>query len=241
MFGYENSAEFYDIFESLATPSFFQEYIAKADTVLDVGAGTGQVSLAMADAGADVVAVEPSVAMREVFKDKLAHSPALSDNITLISGTAQAFEWDGEADVAVMVGGFDHLLTHNDRVKALENISAHLCSGASIVFDASVWKFESHNLTEAGSVERDGYLYERYVARTVKEDKMEIQWVYRVYEDGELVEEIEQSSMNAVYNANDIRVAVKDAGLSIVNEWSDFQETPFEEDEDYRLVVEVKV
>lgn len=240
MSGYERSARFFDVFESVDTPSFFRKYATDVDTVLDVGAGTGQVTLTMANEGTTVVAVEPSEAMREVFEEKLSSRPTLRERVRLVPGSAQAFEWNGEAEAAVMVESFDHLLTHDNRVRALENVAAHLCPGARLIFDATVWEYESHALTEAGSVERDGRRYERHVAREVFDERVEIRWIYRVYENGELVQEVEQPSTNAVYDVDDVRAAVDDAGLSIDSEWSDFEGTPFEDGEDFRVVVEVE-
>ena len=47
--------------------SVLAEYLNSTDTLVDVGAGAGRVSLAMASRVAQVVAVEPSAGMREQF------------------------------------------------------------------------------------------------------------------------------------------------------------------------------
>ena len=47
--------------------SALAEYLNSTDTLVDVGAGAGRVSLAMASRVAEVVAVEPSAGMREQF------------------------------------------------------------------------------------------------------------------------------------------------------------------------------
>lgn len=236
-YGYEHDAPFYEIFGSLPNPDFFRAFAAGSDLVLDVGAGSGRAALVMAEAGADVIAVEPSAAMLDLFEQKLADAPSRRDRIEIRPATASAFDCDRDADAAVMRGVFDHFLGHEERVAALRNVAAHLRPGGSLVFDATVYDFESSDLAKIGSVERDGRRYDRHLALTVLDDRVEKRYVNRVFEDGELIEETEQTAVNARLDPSDVRSAVEDAGLTVDAEWSDYERTPFH-DGDARLVVE---
>jgi SAM-dependent methyltransferase len=76
--------------------------IAPGTTVLDLAAGTGKFTRLLADFGADLVAVEPSEAMRTEFAAVLANVPVRSgtaESIPLADASvdavvvAQAFHW----------------------------------------------------------------------------------------------------------------------------------------------------
>ncbi|WP_051407577.1 trans-aconitate 2-methyltransferase [Nocardia sp. CNY236] len=91
---YSVTAEFYDF---MATPYWAQvdpllpALLAEVDTMagplLDIGAGTGLSTVAIADAlpEAEIVAVEPSAAMRAVLMSRLAARKDLRERITVES------------------------------------------------------------------------------------------------------------------------------------------------------------
>lgn len=84
--------------------------LAPARLVVDVGAGTGKLTLALVERGADVVAVEPVAAMRErlaaavagaVIVDATAEALPLPREIADAVVAAQAFHWfSSEASLA---------------------------------------------------------------------------------------------------------------------------------------------
>src|SRR4051812_15906684 len=64
--------------------------LAPSSTILDVGAGTGKYSRALADLGFSVVAVEPSDVMRDqsVLHPRVRTIAAVAEEIPLPSGSA---------------------------------------------------------------------------------------------------------------------------------------------------------
>jgi SAM-dependent methyltransferase len=75
--------------------------------VLDLGAGTGKLTEALVETGAEVVAVEPVEAMRTILAGKLPHVRSLAgtaeaiplpDGSTDAVAVAQAFHWFGAAE-----------------------------------------------------------------------------------------------------------------------------------------------
>ena len=62
--GYEGVGEFYDLFTDNTDIPFFLEFARKTGSpILDLAAGTGRVSFALAKEGFDVVALEQSQSM----------------------------------------------------------------------------------------------------------------------------------------------------------------------------------
>ena len=77
---YESLAPFYDeIFPVNVTAcDFLLSFFEKADLVLDVGAGTGNMAIALAKKGLRVIAAEPDVTMADYIRQK-----AVEENVTI--------------------------------------------------------------------------------------------------------------------------------------------------------------
>jgi SAM-dependent methyltransferase len=83
-----------------------------ASKVIDLAAGTGQLSRLLLDRGCDVVAVEPASNMRGMLEERLP-------SVRTVDGTAEALPFeDGSVD-AVVVGNAFH---HFDRAAAFEEL-----------------------------------------------------------------------------------------------------------------------
>lgn len=137
---YESVAGMYDLFAAAqgdAAPprvSAFTEPAQPGMRVLDVGAGTGRVALAVAERGADVHCVEPSATMRSALLVKLAQRPALWPRVTVSAGQAPALGVDGSFDYAYLAGSLQ-FLDKADRLATFVELAAHLRSGAILAFD----------------------------------------------------------------------------------------------------------
>jgi SAM-dependent methyltransferase len=90
--------------------------------VIDLAAGTGQLSRRFAGIGCRVIAVEPAANMRSVMQDK-------APEVTVLAGTAERIPVeDGTAD-AVVVGNAFH---HFDADRAAEQIRRVLRPGGAL-------------------------------------------------------------------------------------------------------------
>ena len=70
--------------EFLTTMHYLEKYLKEGDSILDIGAGTGQYSFALAHKGYEVSAIELSHHNVEVFKSKITQD----DSIDLRQGNA---------------------------------------------------------------------------------------------------------------------------------------------------------
>lgn len=121
--------------EFLTTMRYIEKYIKPGDNVIEIGAGTGRYSHALARQGYTVNAVELIEHNIEVFRKNTLPS----ENVTITQGNAldlSAFQ-DNKYDITLLLGPLYHLYSIEDKRQALrEAIRATKPGG--IVFAAYV-------------------------------------------------------------------------------------------------------
>lgn len=228
--GYEKSAHLYDLFDQKANIEFFYLYASRAKEVLDIGAGTGRIALALAKHGVKVVCIEPSPAMRRQFEMKLARQPDLSAYIHLAAGRADSFNLCRMFATAFLSGSFDHFLDDEERTSSLANIARHLDTGGTLVFDVFLGLMGDSPLSPAGSIKQGTTEYRRFVGgKVLSEGRKETQLVFEAYQDGRLTERIEEISLVGITTRQEIHRLLAETGFAVRREWSDYDFTPYRE------------
>ena len=143
---YDRWADLYDSVYSYVTediPFYVEEALSAGGPVLELGCGTGRVSIPMADAGAEVVGLDSSPAMLEVARRKAARRPKGPGSLALVEGDMRRLEASPAADMRFALAvipfrGFLALLSVEDQVRTLEGVAALLAPGGRLVFDVFV-------------------------------------------------------------------------------------------------------
>ena len=241
MGGYEKSAHLYDMFDQKANIEFFFHYASQANAVLDIGAGTGRIALPLARRGVKVVCVEPSLAMRREFRIKLGQQPDLATHIHLISGKANSFTLGRTFSVAFLSGSFDHFLDDKERISSLVNIARHLSTKGMLVFDVFLGLMGNSPLSPAGRVRVGTKEYQRLVGgKILPGHRMETQLVFETYEDGELIERIEETSLVGITNRHGVHQVLAESGFAVREEWGDYDFTPYQKGDSLLIVEAVR-
>lgn len=102
--------------EYITSMKYIHEYLdeEKKSKIIDIGAGTGRYSVALAEEGHDVTAVE-------LVKTNLGKLKAKKSSVKAYQGTAvnlKKFQ-DDTYDVTILFGPMYHLIKHEDKLKAL--------------------------------------------------------------------------------------------------------------------------
>lgn len=110
---------------------------ARSGPILELGAGAGRVTLAMARAGADVVAIERIAEMRALFRRRLEREPArVRRRVELRAGDLRSVRLGRRFPLVVApFNVFNHLYTRRDWERALATAREHLRPRGRLVFD----------------------------------------------------------------------------------------------------------
>lgn len=135
---YDDSADIYDLqYETYR--SDIPHYVRLADEfggpVLELGAGTGRVTEALARAGHDVVAVEVSQAMLDRAIERFGDAP-WSNRITPVRGDMRSLTVTGK--FPLIIAPFNtlmHAYTLADQDATFANVVHHLAPGGMFAFD----------------------------------------------------------------------------------------------------------
>lgn len=125
----------YGTVEFLTTMHYIEKYIKKGDHVLEIGAGTGRYSHALARQGYVVDAVELVEHNIEIFSKNILPD----ENITIMQGNALNLSDfpDNEYDVTLLLGPLYHLYNKEDKRQALRE-AIRVTKPRGVIFAAYV-------------------------------------------------------------------------------------------------------
>ncbi|MGH7710128.1 MAG: class I SAM-dependent methyltransferase, partial [Gemmatimonadaceae bacterium] len=136
-------------------PFYVQEAARAQGAVLELGCGTGRITLALARAGHPVVGVDNSEVMLARCREKvLAEDPLVRSRITLHHADARRLELGEKYALAIApFRVLQHLTRVEDQLQFLDGVARHLVSGGRFVFDVFNPNFAT--LTAVDGQERD--------------------------------------------------------------------------------------
>lgn len=130
---YKKLARFYDLEHTdLTADLVFYLYFARESKgpVLEMGCGTGRLMLPMIEAGIPVTGVDNSPTMLEIARRKLG------DGATLIKGDARTVTLPERYGlILITINTFMHLLTTEDQLAALSNLSNYMAPEGKLIID----------------------------------------------------------------------------------------------------------
>lgn len=130
--------------EYLITMKYIEKYLKPGAKIIEIGAGTGRYSLALAEKGYDVTAVDLTPKNVEIMKRKVKPN----HKIEIYEGNAcdlSAFKNDSY-DIVLLLGPMYHLFTEGDKHKALGE-AVRIAKKGGVIFasycnnDTTIYKF----------------------------------------------------------------------------------------------------
>ena len=140
---YEDFSEFYDIYVGgfLDDFPFYLEYAEGLQTpVLEIGAGSGRLTIPIARKGISVVAVDISQSMLNILKSRLPKEPIeVQQRIQIVREDACKLELGREYELIIVpFYTFNYFLTQQAQNETLKRLSLHLLPQGHLLIDVFV-------------------------------------------------------------------------------------------------------
>lgn len=120
-------------------PFYVDEAKRSMGSVLELGCGTGRITIPMAQAGIDVVGLDISGKMLQVARQKARAVRPIDGDITWVRGDMCKFSLNQKFDLVVIpYRGFLSILNMDQQRRCLENIRYHLLPAGRLIFDIFV-------------------------------------------------------------------------------------------------------
>lgn len=225
---------FYDLWSAHMTEDV-PFYVAQARAaagggVVELGAGNGRVAIAVAQAGVDVLAVEPSAAMRADGMRR-AVGAAVADRIRWVDADMRSFVADAPVDlVMIPFRSFQHLLSVEDQLRTLAAIRASLRPGGRLVLniftvDPTVVAARDGRRAHQLTFDHEGKRHETYLTPryTVATQRLDVEIEEEVWEADRRVTTREATLRLRTIGRYEMEHLLTRAGLEPVGLAGDFQ------------------
>ena len=197
---------------------------SRPDLVLDLGCGTGSMTLELAKRGYDMTGVDYSPEMLNIARERIERAK-LDKDVLLLCQDMRAFELYGTVDAAVCsLDGLNHLLNTKDLKKCLSLVHNYLIPDGIFVFDINgKYKFENLYADNTYVMEEDGSLC---IWQNDYDEKSKICDFYitlfKENSDG-TYSRYDECQSERMYTLRSMKGALAECGFEFLGAYSDFE------------------
>ncbi len=247
---YDLLAPFYDKFNGDIDYSEWADFIekiieneykiGKPELILDLGCGTGSMTVELAKRGYDMTGVDYSPEMLDKARNR-AYGEGIGDRILWLCQDMREFELYGTVDIAVCcLDGINHLTRSKDLNKCFDLIRNYLIPGGLFIFDINgKFKFENIYSDQTYAMEEENALciWQNYYNKNTKLCEFYIT-LFKECKDGRY-ERFDETQRERMYTLRSIKQALSRNSLEFIGAYSDFN---FNEgsDNDERIYIVAK-
>ncbi len=222
--------------------------------VLECGVGSGRITIPMAQKGITVYGIDNSEVMLNALKKKIENLPVeIQEKIKPVFADMRNFQLSKKFNfIFIPFSTFNFLLTLEDQLKALENISSHLDDNGTLVIELISfslfpnWLNNEHTLLksvhkiddETGKVTEMWKSFRFDSAKQIVEQDRH----YRFYdEDGRLEDEIIVLWKNRFMLLGEMRLLLERIGFKIDNVYGDCEFGAYKHSSEFFVIVASKI
>lgn len=245
---YDLLAPFYDKINSDINYSSWADFLESVverygtrtpEIWLDLGCGTGKMTLELARRGRDMTGIDYSPEMLNVARE-IAEEEGLT-NILWLCQDIRNFELYGTVDVCIScLDTINHLTTPNDLDECLYLVHNYLAPEGLFIFDINgKYKFENIYADNSYVMEEDGAMciWQNYYNPSTKKCNFYIS-LFEERDDG-LYERYDEEQIERMYTLRSIKNHLKVNGLEYIGAFSNYN-FDVATDDDERIYVVAK-
>ena len=224
---YDDFSRFYDLLtdnvEYEKRADYFCRLLSlcgiKKGILIDLGCGTGSLSVKMAERGFDVIGVDSSIGMLNMAQQKMFES---GKHILFLNQNMQEIDLYGTVDCAVCVlDCINHLSGEADVRRTFEKVSLFMNKGGAFAFDVNtVYKHKSVLADNAFVYEFDDLFCVWQNNYNSSDNSVDISLDFFEEEDGVYYRSCENFAEQA-YELSDISSWLEEAGFEVVGIYDD--------------------
>jgi len=210
----------------------------KSGILLDLGCGTGSMSVKMAEKGFDVIGVDTSIGMLGVAQQKMYES---GQKILFLNQPMQDIDLYGTVDCAICVlDGINHLNNSDEVRQTFEKVSLFMNKDGAFAFDVNTIYKHKNVLADNSFIYEFDDLFCAWQNNYNEEDNsVDITLDFFEEEDGVYYRSGENFSEQA-YELDEISAWLEETGFEIIGVYDDLTTEPVKSDSERAVILAKK-
>ena len=192
---------------------------------LDLGCGTGRMTLELASRGRDMTGIDYSPEMLDIAREEAERLGI--DSVLWLCQDMREFELYGTVDVAIScLDSINHLTSKKDLDKCLKLVHNYLAPDGLFIFDINgKYKFENVYADNSYVMEEDGAvcIWQNYYNENTKKCDFYIT-LFEENEDG-FYERFDEHQQEKMFTLRSIKNGLKENNLEFIGAYSDYNFT----------------
>lgn len=240
MKAYESFAMVYDLFMKDVEYDVWIEYIEKIwlknglkpKIVADLGCGTGNITLRLAEKDLEMIGVDMSYDMLSIAKNKAYEK---EKEILFLCQDMREFELFGTVDCFIsLFDSLNYITEEKDLLKVFKLANNYLNPGGLFIFDLNT-EYKFKNILEenvfAQTEENAAYIWENYYDEEEKINEFYMNFFIKDEEE-DLYKRFEECHYEKSYGVEEVKALIEKSGLKLLNVYDAYTfESPKEDSE----------
>jgi SAM-dependent methyltransferase len=248
---YDDFADIYDAWCESApitrrNQGFYVRRLVEATgPVAELGVGNGRICVEVAKRGKAIVGVDSSTAILTLCR-KRSEEAGVAERLRLVQADFRDFELPELAELIVLpFHSIGHLLTDEDKLRALRRVRSQLVPGGRFIFDHFIFdpSFVTPGVPQLRAEFRDPVTGRESILWEVSTRELESQlirilvWIDELDDHGDVLRRRYRRSQLTWLTPEQSRRLLDEAGLEVEATYGDFDENPLTESSTHQIWV----
>ena len=241
---YQDTAQFLSLFqdsnsESLQRVGLIQSFLPSGSrSVLDIGAGHGEMALLIAECGHRVHCLEPSRSSHALLLEKVARRPDLQNRISIYASFLENLCSSLDVDLAYASSVFSHLDFYA-RLSLLKRLREHLRPSGTLIFNVvrQVTRPDKP-LTLRGEKKIGDVTYRHFdSAEQLSSERRRVKWRFEIESKAQGLTAFEEDFILNLDTDESLKSLLSEAGYECIAEFGSWAKAPVASEQTGRVIV----